>query len=51
MKRKCPYCGAWFYPIVPNMRFCRASHRVMAFQRKAKGLSERRPKKGIRRAP
>ncbi len=51
-KRKCPYCGTGFYPVVPNQRFCRSSHRVSAFQRRAKGLPERRtgtrPKEGQR---
>ena len=42
MKRTCPYCGVKFYPVVPNQRFCKHSHRVMAFERRKKGLPERR---------
>ena len=42
MMRTCPYCGAKFYPVVPNQRFCTRTHSQMAYLRRKKGLPERR---------
>jgi hypothetical protein len=33
-KRKCPVCGKRFYPIVPVQKYCKGSHRVIAWQRR-----------------
>ena len=44
IRRECPYCGAKFYPIVPNQRYCSHSHTQMGYVRRKAGLSERRTK-------